>query len=79
MELLLWKRREGAAGSVVYERAAWYAVGSLWVVAVSPASPGPVGILTLLCWCVFPFIIRDIAKIALALILTKRLSGVIRR
>ena len=56
-----------------------YAVGTLWFMAVYAASSGAVGILTVLGWCVFPFIIPDIAKIVLALILTKRLSGVIKR
>ena len=56
-----------------------YAVGTLWFMAVYGASSGAIGILTVLGWCVFPFIIPDAAKIFLALILTRRLSGVIQR
>lgn len=56
-----------------------YAVGTLWFMAVYGASSGAIGILTVLGWCVFPFIIPDVAKIVLALILTRRLSGVIQR
>ena len=79
MEKLFGKNTKVLAGSMVLGLAACYAVGTLWFMAVYAASSGPVGILTVLGWCVFPFIIPDIAKIALALILTKRLSGVIRR
>lgn len=56
-----------------------YAVGTLWFMAIYGASSGVIGILTVLGWCVFPFIIPDVAKIVLALILTRRLSGVIQR
>lgn len=79
MEKLFGKNTKVLAGSMVLGLAACYAVGTFWFMAVYAASSGPVGILTVLGWCVFPFIIPDIAKIALALILTKRLSGVIRR
>lgn len=67
------------AGSMVLGLIACYAVGTLWFMTVYAASSGPVGILTVLGWCVFPFIIPDIAKIVLALVLSKRLSGVIKR
>lgn len=67
------------AGSMVLGLIACYAVGTLWFMTVYAASSGPVGILTVLGWCVFPFVIPDIAKIVLALVLTKRLSGVIKR
>lgn len=79
MEKLFGKDTKVLAGSMILGLAVCYAVGTLWFMAVYAASSGPVGIFTVLGWCVFPFIIPDIAKIALALILTKRLSGVIRR
>ena len=67
------------AGSMLLGLFVCYGVGTLWFMAVYAASSGTVGLLTVLGWCVFPFIIPDIAKIILALILTKRLSGVIKR
>lgn len=79
MEKLFGKDTKVLAGSMILGLAVCYAVGTLWFMAVYAASSGPVGIFTVLGWCVFPFIIPDIAKIVLALILTKRLSGVIRR
>ena len=79
MEKLFGKDTKVLAGSMILGLAVCYAAGTLWFRAVYAASSGAVGIFTVLGWCVFPFIIPDIAKIALALILTKRLSGVIRR
>ena len=79
MEKLFGRSTLVLAGSMVLGLIVCYAVGTLWFMTVYAASSGAVGILTVLGWCVFPFIIPDIAKIALALILTKRLSGVIKR
>ena len=79
MEKLFGRSTLVLAGSMVLGLLVCYAVGTLWFMAVYAASSGAVGILTVLGWCVFPFIIPDIAKIVLALILTKRLSGVIKR
>ncbi len=58
---------------------ACYAVGTLWFMAVYTHQTGEVGVLAVLGWCVFPFVIPDILKIALAVILTGRLKGAIRR
>ena len=79
MEKLFGKDTKVLAGSMILGLAVCYAVGTLWFMAVYAASSGAVGILTVLGWCVFPFIIPDVAKIVLALILTRRLSGVIQR
>ena len=79
MEKLFGRSTLVLTGSMVLGLLVCYAVGTLWFMAVYAASSGAVGILTVLGWCVFPFIIPDIAKIVLALILTKRLSGVIKR
>ena len=58
---------------------ACYTVGTLWFMAVYTHQTGEVGILAVLGWCVFPFVIPDILKIALAVILTGRLKGAVRR
>ena len=39
---------------------------------------GPVGLMGALTWCVIPFIIPDLIKLALALTLADRLKGVIK-
>ena len=55
-----------------------YAFGTLWFMLVYARTTGPVGLWTALGWCVFPYIIPDLVKIALALVLEKRLRAAIR-
>ncbi len=50
-----------------------YAFGTLWFIVAYGRSAEPVGILTALGWCVFPFIIPDLIKIALAFTLGPRI------
>ena len=56
-----------------------YAFGTAWFVNVYTKSTGDVGVMTALGWCVFPYIIPDLAKIVLALLLTRRLRPFIDR
>lgn len=51
-----------------------YAFGTLWFMAVYARNTGAAGMVTVLGWCVIPFIIPDIIKIALALLVTRRLG-----
>jgi biotin transport system substrate-specific component len=39
---------------------------------------GAIGAMTALSWCVFPFIIPDLVKLALALVLARRVRPVIK-
>lgn len=55
-----------------------YAFGTAWFMIVYTRDTGAVGLATVLGWCVIPFIIPDIVKMALALILSNRLSKVIK-
>ncbi len=50
-----------------------YAFGTAWFIILYTKTKEPVGILTALSWCVFPFILPDIIKIVLALTLTQKL------
>lgn len=50
-----------------------YAFGTAWFMAVYTRNTGEVGLMTALGWCVFPYIIPDVIKIVLALLLTRRL------
>lgn len=56
-----------------------YAFGTAWFMVVTASAANAASLLTVLGWCVFPFIIPDLVKIALALFLSKRLKKVIRR
>lgn len=67
--------------SMVLGLLACYAVGTAWFMVVYMRDVGVVGLSTVLGWCVFPFIIPDAIKIALALTLSsglkKPLAGII--
>lgn len=60
--------------SMVLALIACYAVGTAWFMAVYSSANGAVALMTVLGWCVFPFIIPDLIKIAAALFLTQRLK-----
>ena len=54
--------------------AACYAFGTAWFIFMYTKSTGSIGVLGALASCVFPFVIPDLVKIALAVFLTKKLS-----
>ena len=51
-----------------------YAFGTVWFMTVYARNSGAIGLGTALGWCVFPFIIPDLVKIALAVGLTRVLK-----
>ena len=53
---------------------ACYAFGTMWFMAVSGTAPTAEGLQSVLTLCVFPFIIPDAIKIALAVAITKTVS-----
>lgn len=64
--------------SMVLGLIACYAIGTVWFMQVYAQSAGAVGLGTVLGWCVIPFIIPDLIKIAVALGLGNRLKKVIK-
>jgi len=54
---------------------ACYLLGTAWFMAVYAHSAGAVGLTAALGWCVLPFVIPDLVKIALAAVLTKKLAA----
>ncbi|MCR5255304.1 MAG: biotin transporter BioY [Acetatifactor sp.] len=58
---------------------ACYAIGTAWFMFVYTKNVGPESLATVLSWCVIPFIIPDIIKIALALVIGERLRKVINK
>lgn len=77
MEKLFGKSNIVLAISMVLGLLVCYTVGTIWFMMVYSANTGAVGIMTVLGWCVFPFIIPDIIKIILALTLKNKLAGVL--
>lgn len=51
-----------------------YAVGTAWFMAVYTRTNGAVELMTVLGWCVIPFIPFDLGKIVLAFVITNRLK-----
>ena len=67
----------GMLGFLVFE-IIMYIVGVIWFMTVYAAQTGPVGLLTVLGWCVIPFIIPDLVKMTVALIIGERASKLIK-
>ncbi|MGN0599992.1 MAG: biotin transporter BioY [Oscillospiraceae bacterium] len=55
-----------------------YAFGTAWFMIVYAKNVEAIGLATALGWCVFPFIIPDCIKIALAIVLTKQLKNYVK-
>lgn len=64
--------------ALVLGLAVCYAFGTVWFMHVYMQNTGEVGLLTVLGWCVFPFIIPDLLKLVLAVIVAKRIEPVIK-
>ena len=56
-----------------------YAFGTAWFMAVYARTSGPIGLGAALSMCVFPFILPDIAKMALAILISARLKPLLKR
>ena len=57
---------------------ACYAGGTAWFMYIYLRDVGVVGLMTVLSWCVFPFILPDLLKMALAYVVAKRVKPVIK-
>lgn len=66
------------AVSLVVGLALCYAFGTVWYMAVYARTEGPIGLATAFGWCVAPFLVPDLAKLALALVLIPRLRRHVR-
>lgn len=73
MEKLPGKKSIMQIMSMVVGLVVCYAFGTAWFMVVYGKANGPVGLVTALGWCVFPFIIPDLIKIALAYVLSRKL------
>ncbi len=55
-----------------------YTLGTVWFMVVYSRSKGAVELGAVLSWCVIPFIIPDLIKLSLALLLSRRISPVLK-
>lgn len=60
--------------ALVLGLAVLYAFGTVWFMAVYTRANGAVGLGTVLGWCVFPFVLPDLAKLVLALGIVRRVA-----
>ena len=56
-----------------------YAFGTAWFMYLYMKNTGSVGLMTVLSWCVFPFIIPDLVKLGTAVLVSKRIEPVMKR
>lgn len=78
MERFLGRKLWVQGVSMVLGLVACYFIGTIWFMFFYTRNTGAVGLMTVLGWCVIPFIIPDAIKIALALVLSGRLSKAIK-
>ena len=67
----------GVLNSVLFELV-MYIFGVVWFMTVYAAQSGPVGLATVISWCVLPFIIPDIIKLVMAVVIGERARRLIR-
>ena len=73
MEKALGRSKTALAISMAAGLLVCYAFGTAWFMMVYARTSGAIGLTTVLGWCVIPFVIPDLIKIAVALLLTNRL------
>ncbi len=73
METTLGRSAAVQIASMVLGLIVCYAFGTVWFMVVYTSQTGAVGLMTVLGWCIFPFVIPDLVKIALAFLLSNRL------
>lgn len=69
MERLFGRKMWVQAASMLLGMVTYYVFGTIWFMIVYMRTTGPVGLTAVLGWCVIPFIIPDLIKAALALLL----------
>jgi len=67
----------GAVNSVLFE-IVMYITGVIWFMSVYAAQTGPVGLGTVMTWCVVPFIIPDIIKLIVAVVAGERAGKLVK-
>ena len=67
----------GVLISVIFELV-MYVVGVIWFMTVYAAQTGPVGLATVLGWCVIPFIVPDIVKLVVAVLIAERAGKIVK-
>lgn len=78
MEALLGRKTWVLAVSMALGLMACYAFGTVWYVIVYARTAETIGFVAALGVCVFPYVIPDLVKLALALLLSRRLRTILK-
>lgn len=79
MEKLIGRKTWALALAMVLAMIVYFTFGTAWFMAVYGRTVGPIGLSAVLGWCVLPFVIPDILKMMLALMLSGRLLRMIEK
>ena len=77
-EILVSKSLQARIVSMVLGLIVCYAFGTAWFMTVYARQTGAIGLGTALSWCVIPFIIPDLIKMALAILISERIKKAIK-
>ena len=78
MTKLLGEKLPVRIAALVLGLAVCYAFGTAWFMYLYAKANGAVTLGTVLSWCVIPFVIPDLVKLALAVVISARLKPVIK-
>lgn len=78
MEIFIGRKTWAMALSMLLGLIVCYIMGTLWFMVVYAKEMGQIGFWTAIGWCVIPFVIPDLIKIAAALVVSKRLVNAVR-
>lgn len=78
MEMMFGKKVWVLCVSMVIGLIACYAFGTMWFLHMYAKSSGTISVATVLGYCVFPFIIPDVIKMVLAVMVRKRLLRAVK-
>lgn len=77
-EAVLGRKPWAVIASMVLGLLACYAFGTVWFMLLYTRNTGAIGLGAALLWCVVPYIIPDLIKLALALMLKRRLRSALK-
>ena len=79
MEAIFGKAKWVLPGSMLLGLLLCYTFGTVWFLVLYTQTKGAISVASVLSMCVIPFILPDLLKIALALLLTSRLKRFLRQ
>ncbi len=79
MEKMIGRKTWALTLAMVLAMVVYFAFGTAWFMVVYARTVGPIGLSAVLGWCVLPFLLPDILKMMLALMLRGRLGRIIER